>query len=172
MNTRPHATDIPPESRITRHLAGADFHDAWAVQAQQALPTALDHFLHAVRATPRWVALCMQARNAVAARLGLKHLGALQAVAAGRPGRDHKPGERVGIFTLLHNEPDEVLLGERDKHLDVWVSLHVQRLPDAPAPRLTLSTVVHIHNRLGRVYMLPVVPMHRLIVPAMLGRLA
>ncbi|HEY8706862.1 MAG TPA: DUF2867 domain-containing protein [Burkholderiaceae bacterium] len=33
-----------------------------------------------------------------------------------------------------------------------------------------VSTVVHIHNLLGRVYMLFVAPVHRLIVPAVLGR--
>lgn len=33
-----------------------------------------------------------------------------------------------------------------------------------------LATVVHIHKLLGRVYMLLVAPVHKRIVPAMLGR--
>jgi len=32
------------------------------------------------------------------------------------------------------------------------------------------TTVVHIHNLLGRVYMLFVVPIHKLVVPAVLVR--
>ena len=42
---------------------------------------------------------------------------------------------------------------------------------DAQA-RLTLSTVVHCHNRLGRVYLFVIAPFHRLIVRSGLRRAA
>ena len=73
----------------------------------------------------------------------------------------------MGIFTLFENTPDEVLLGDRDKHLDVVVSVHCTRPAGQPV-RVTVTTVVHTKNRLGRLYMLPVKPMHKLIAPSVL----
>jgi hypothetical protein len=35
---------------------------------------------------------------------------------------DYKVGDDVGIFTLLSVSQNEIILGDRDKHLDVKVS--------------------------------------------------
>lgn len=35
-----------------------------------------------------------------------------------------------------------------------------------------MTTVVHVHNWLGRLYMLPVAPLHKIIVKTMLKRAA
>ena len=37
---------------------------------------------------------------------------------------------------------------------------------------VAMSTVVHVHNALGRIYMLGVTPAHRVIAPAVVARLA
>ena len=77
----------------------------------------------------------------------------------------------VGIFTLLSNTDEEALLGDSDKHPDVVLSVY-KHAPDAQGLRaLSTTTVVHVHNLLGRAYMLPVTPMHRLIAPAVLNRM-
>jgi hypothetical protein len=151
-------------------LAGAYFHDAWIIQAGNPRLSALGQFLKMMARTPRWVERSMALRNRVAAKLGLKNLGGFASFDGTKAEDDYLPGERVGIFTLFERTPDEVLLGDRDKHLDVMLSLHRRRFgPDA---ELTITTVVHVHNRLGRLYMLPVRPMHKLIAPATMKRLA
>jgi hypothetical protein len=104
--------------------------------------------------------------------VGLKNLGTLSQVDAARPSRDYQAGERVGIFTLFENSFDEVLLGDRDKHLDVVLSVYRRLLPSGDAVEITLSTIVHVKNTLGRLYMLPVKPAHRIIAPAVLARIA
>lgn len=49
----------------------------------------------------------------------------------------------------------------------------VVRSPDrGDAAFVTLSTVVHCHNRLGRVYLFAIGPFHRLIVQSGLRRAA
>ena len=106
-------------------------------------------------------------RNRAVQLVGLKNLGELSGIHPARPDADYRPGERVGIFTLFENTPDEVLLGDHDKHLDVVVSVHCTRPADQPV-RVTVTTVVHTKNRLGRLYMLPVKPMHKLIAPSVL----
>lgn len=53
----------------------------------------------------------------------------------------------------------------------VTLSVHRQQLPDAQV-RITITTVVNQHNWLGRLYMLPVKPMHRIIAPSVLKAIA
>jgi len=109
----------------------------------------------------------MAMRNWMAGLVGLKNLGHLGALGAYKEATEYRVGDRVGIFSLIYQSPDEVLLGDSDKHLDVVLSIC-----KAPQGAVSVTTVVHVHNWLGRFYMLPVTPLHKLIVRAMLKRTA
>ena len=74
----------------------------------------------------------------------------------------------IGIFSLKHLQNDEVILFDDDKHL--LVQLSVVKHTVNGKPMVSLSTVVHIHNRLGRFYMAIVGPAHSFIVPRMLAQ--
>jgi len=104
--------------------------------------------------------------------VGLKNLGAFDQINKSKPERDYKPDDRVGVFTLLTNTFDEVILGDKDKHLDVTLSVHRAVEANTGAVVVTVTTVVHVHNLLGRLYMLPVAPMHRIIAPSVLRAVA
>lgn len=161
--------EAPAGSLILAHLPGADFHDAYRVAVRHPERTALQHFLAALAGTPGWVRQAMAVRNRVVVWFGLRRASGW-APAPDRPADSYRPGERLGVFELLHIDDDEVLAGDDDKHLRVLLS--VRRLPaqgGQPAS-VVLSTVVHLHNTLGRLYMLPVGPAHKLIAPAVLAR--
>ena len=164
-------TSPPRNSRIERLIPGAYFHDAWAVQAGDPSLSALGQFLKAIEATPSWVNHCMALRNRVVEKLGLKNLGGLGAFDPTKPATAYRPGDRVGIFTLFEQSFDEVLLGDKDKHLDVTLSVHRYACASGDV-QVTVTTVVHVHNLLGRLYMIPVQPMHKLIAPAVLRAVA
>ncbi|RPH43104.1 MAG: DUF2867 domain-containing protein [Burkholderiales bacterium] len=164
---RPWASEPPSRSEIASHIEGAHFRDAWSVIAARPDLDALEQFLRVARRTPAWIEGLMALRNAAAARLGLKDLGAMSRIDATKPGRDYGIGDRVGLFTLISNSADEVLLGDRDAHLDVVVSVHRLVAPEGGSTIVTVTTVVHVHNLLGRLYMVPVRPMHRVIARAM-----
>ncbi|MFG6463410.1 DUF2867 domain-containing protein [Roseateles sp. DXS20W] len=153
-------------------MPGSDFHDAWALPAGDPGLSALGQFLKAAGQTPRWVSACMALRNRAVSLFGLKNLGGLENLPRDKAEAHYRPGDRVGIFTLFENTPGEVLLGDRDKHLDVTLSVHLTPQPGGGAPLVTLTTVVRTHNLLGRAYMLPVTPMHRIIAPAVLRAVA
>jgi Protein of unknown function (DUF2867) len=172
MNTRPVESAVPPDSRAAALLGGASFSDCWRVRSTQLDKSALELFLAAAASTPRWVNWAMGARNRVVQLFGLKHLGHLDDFNPHRAPGSYMPGERVGIFTLFEQSFDEVLLGDKDKHLDVVLSVHRALAPDRASIQVSLSTIVHVKNLLGRVYMLPVTPAHRIIAPAVLGRIA
>ncbi|MGY4495069.1 DUF2867 domain-containing protein [Pseudomonas sp. TE3610] len=165
MNTLVHPCPPPPHSAIALHAPGADFVDCHQVQVRDPQRTALRHLLTMLAATPPWLDNLMKLRNQLVQAVGLKDLGSLARVDLARPDEDYQPGDRVGIFTLLANSEDEVLVADQDKHLDVFLA--VTRLPlTADGTRtVVLSTVVRTHNWLGKVYMLPVAPFHRRIAP-------
>ena len=81
--------------------------------------------------------------------------------------------DRIGIFKVYGKSETEIVLGEDDKHLDFRLS--VLRTPDLSPTlggQLTVSTVVHCHNLLGRAYISVIAPFHRLVVKASLRRAA
>ncbi|QLL15692.1 DUF2867 domain-containing protein [Pseudomonas chlororaphis] len=162
---------LPPGSSIARHAPGASFIDCQRTLAVDRERSALRHALRLMARTPAWIDHLMSLRNRLVQPFGLKDLGRLTRIDLERQDDDYQPGDRVGIFTLVSQTPDEVLLVDQDRHLDVYLAIN--RLPlDAQGERpVVLSTLVHPHNRLGRLYMLPVAPFHRFIAPRMLAML-
>lgn len=60
-------------------------------------------------------------------------------------------GARVGVFSIRYLSDDEVILGDCDMHPDVQVSVH--KAMRGQRQTVSISTVAHVHNRLGRMYM-------------------
>ncbi|MET1078879.1 MAG: DUF2867 domain-containing protein [Pseudomonas sp.] len=172
MKTHVERCGVPPGALIQQQLAGARFVDCQRITLENAERTALRHFLLLMADTPRWIDTLMGVRNRLVQCVGLKNLGRMTRVDPARPDESYRPNDRVGIFTLIANAPDELLLADQDKHLDVYLS--VNRLPlRADGTRdIVVSTVVRTHNLLGRLYMLPVGPFHRFIAPLMLANIA
>lgn len=171
MKPRAILSDVPPESAINARLSGAYFHDSYVISVHDTTPTALNYFLTALVNTPSWVNLLMTLRNKIVRFFGLKDLGDLGNLNLSKPASTYTSGDRVGIFTLISNSPNEALLGDRDKHLDVVLSVYKNPLDRSGIQSISVTTVVHIHNLWGRIYMFPVTPLHRLIAPAVLNRI-
>lgn len=163
---------VPAESAINFRLPGASFYDCYSIDASGERRAALEYFLEAMAQTPAWVEHLMLLRNKVVRLFGLKDLGGLGGFDVSKPASAYLPGDRVGIFTLISSADDEVLLGDSDKHLDVVLAVFRHPSPAEGVQTISITTVVHVHNWLGRLYMLPVKPMHKLIAPAVLNCIA
>jgi hypothetical protein len=156
--------DIPRGSLIANAFPHVDYADAYRVRLPASAPNDIDALTRAaLSAVPRWIRALMALRDRIVGVVGLK--------TSPRDTRDlaHtklQPGARLGIFRVFARSADEILLGEDDRHLDFRVS--ILRQGDGAASWLIVSTIVRFNNWLGRVYFLPVRPLHRLIVPAML----
>ncbi|MBS7807761.1 DUF2867 domain-containing protein [Variovorax sp. PCZ-1] len=157
---------IPAESKIQAFASDADFADCYVAPNPWPELSALQLFMKTVGNTPGWVNLLMRLRNRIVALLGLKNLGVLNEF---KPTHAYQIGERVGIFTLLYNSESEVILGDLDKHLEVRLSV-LKTQNSHGSSQLSISTAVHEHNALGKIYMLFVGPIHKIIVPAVLRR--
>ena len=163
---------VPPESAINERLHGSFFHDCYAIAVPNSPRTALGHFLTALASTPSWVDLLMGFRNKVAAVVGMKDLGRLGEVDLSKPDSAYCPGDRVGVFTLISNTPNEVLLGVTEKCFDVVLSVYKLSTSQDGEDSIVQTTVVRVKNLMGRLYMLPVTPFHRLIAQTVLSRVA
>ncbi|OCQ23133.1 hypothetical protein A7985_04060 [Pseudoalteromonas luteoviolacea] len=160
---------IPENSRISTYTTDAYFADCFACDIDYENQPALDIFLSIARGIPSWVEHLMSIRNNIVSKLGLKNLGALSGIDNDKLVTDYKVGERVGIFILHSHTHNEVILEDRDKHLDVKVSFYVE--PNGSKARVYANTVVHVHNMFGKIYMFFVAPVHKLIVPSSLKAL-
>jgi hypothetical protein len=109
---------------------------------------------------PAWIDRLTAVRDMIVARFGLKTAHQLAQAAS----RD--PAERVGIFRVYGRSTTEIVLGEDDRHLDFRVSVL------RTSHEVTVTTVVHCHNLLGRTYLFIIAPFHRLVVKAILRRAA
>lgn len=158
----------PPEnSKLASSLDGAYYFDAYRVVTEHKGRSPLEIWLDHVARTPGFINFMMTIRNKVVSSLGLKDLGHLGALDTDKKAADYQVGDRVGIFTLLSITENEVILGDSDKHLDVKLSVYKE---SGTEESVVMSTVVHTHNVFGKIYMLFVTPVHKLIVPLMLSR--
>lgn len=158
--------DIPQHSQLYEYAQGAYFADSFSRDIPYRQQTALEIYLEIAKQTPAWVAFLMNMRNRIAAKLGLKHLGRFQDVTPGH----YQAGDRIGIFTLVSNSEREIVLEDQDQHLDVRVSFLIDVKGETATVHAT--TVVRVHNRLGRLYMWVVTPIHKRIVPSSLKALS
>ena len=156
---------IPEACQLAAKQHDADLADAYQVLVPASTLTATEIYRAITRQTPAWVESLMRLRNRVVQPFGLKNLGAMSAVHAG----EAVPGQRMGLFEVVSSRPHELVLQDDDKHLVVQLSV-LKQAHDEVHDKLTLSTVVHIHNTLGRVYMLFVGPAHKVIAPAVVRR--
>lgn len=152
---------LPAQSAVIRVYPSVQLADAYAIRLPPGAsqdPEVLARFMFANQ--PAWVAMLMRVRDAIVSAFGLKtgkHLATLAASAR---------LERVGIFKIYSKNETEIVVGEDDSHLDFRVSVLCANA------ELTVSTVVHCHNRLGRIYLLLIAPFHRMVVKASLRRAA
>lgn len=159
----------PLGSRLQPELASAYFYDSYEAKVDGNGRTALEIYLDTVRRTPALMNFLMVARNRIVSLVGLKNLGKFTDFDCNRSSTNYKVGDRVGIFSILSISDEEVVLHDDDKHLQAQVSVY--KYPDEEK-RVAVTTVVHVKNLLGQVYLFFVVPAHKLIVPLMLCQIS
>lgn len=167
---KPLLCDMPVGSRIAQALPGADFADCYQFDDLWPDQSAMETYLTLVNRTPGWMNALMAVRNQAVRLVGLKHVGNLATAVNRKPAHAYRVGDRVGIFSLREVHDNEVILFDDDKHLVVQLSVVKHVVGDKRV--VSMGTVVHIHNRLGRWYMAVVGPAHSVIVPRMLAQVA
>lgn len=156
------AVAIDADAGLTSVLPGFTFADAYRVTGA-IKPISAGRAASIIFGTsPAWVDALMAVRNGVVGLFGLK-AGRRHATIAGQA--------QIGMFPVLAESPEQILLGLDDRHLDFRIVVTVGAA-DATQRQVTLTTIVKTHNTLGRAYLAAILPFHRLIARRMLDRAA
>ncbi|WP_187364284.1 DUF2867 domain-containing protein [Massilia genomosp. 1] len=154
---------MPSNTVLAPLYANANLLDAFAI----ALPAQASDDLEvlariALERQAWWIRALLWVRDAVMATVGVTSSRAVGLAGAAR-------GPVIGFLPLLSKSATEVILGADDRHLDFCVTIQF-RADAAHGRELLAGTVVHCHNRLGRIYLATIAPFHRVIMRANLER--
>jgi hypothetical protein len=152
--------EIAPDVDRAALLAGAQFVDAYSIVVDRGALDARQAAERMITRQPRWAEALLTLRNILVQPFGLKTSGASGTA----------PREMIGIFPIVSETPDRLVAGFNDSHLDFRVVVDVATAGDRQ--QVTATTLVLTHNWLGRSYLALILPFHRLIVRAMLRRIA
>lgn len=142
----------PPLSQTWgRSLERVDYEDSFALTLPQGEPLDLEGFLARWRRGPAWIQALLKLRHALVKPLGLCTQGE--------------------VLPVLERGESSVWMGQDDKHLDFRVQVLRQSSP-LGVQRFVVTTQVHLHASLGRLYFALVRPFHRRVVASLLQQTA
>jgi Protein of unknown function (DUF2867) len=153
----------PPDSLISNWYPRSQLLDSYAIDMPSAPAGNMRQLaMLALGDPPVWFRMLLTIRDAAIRPLGIKSSRQLRA--------SGPPAARVDFFPILEERENEIVLGENDRHLDFRMSL--LRIQAGSDTKIVATTVVHIHNRLGRAYIDVIRPFHHLVVRRTMARLA
>jgi hypothetical protein len=157
---------LPAESRLTALYQQPDLADAFAITLPPDVPADIEKLSQILLATPPcWFRVLLACRDFMVMPFGIQTSVQLRKKleAGGR--------ERIDFFPVLSVDENELIIGENDIHLDFRTSVLVRNQARG-GREVVLTSVVHCHNRIGKLYTRLVAPFHRTVVCSMLARAA
>jgi hypothetical protein len=136
-------------------LPAATFADTYTVN-DAIFSNAMDAARGAFGKAPKWIDALMRLRNVLVRPFGLVH----------NPQEDSP--NRIGIFPILQNTKDKVVLGLDDKHLDFRVVVELMNAGRS----VSFTTLVKPHHIFGKAYLAIIMPFHRIIAATILAQAA
>ncbi len=158
----------PPDS-LTRKYIPADYTDAYSCEVESAhniVPDDIMVWFWTRTASAGWVRALFRLRNFLVRFVGLKgsdNMNGSEFEAAIRGGGSY------GLMSIAAKNPHETVMLLTDKHLDAWLSIHVDG-NGTSCKTISVITVVRFKNRLGRLYFFVIRPFHALVVQNLLAR--
>ena len=166
---------IPVPSLLDKHSASFDYIDCFRCQVSHQNPNAdITVFYKAFMTSgPSWTEFLLNLRDKAVGIFGLKTTNRQSYNKDLTNNLTFAIGERHGLFKLFDKSENELLLGEDDKHLNFRVSLLIEPVGTATdKTSLSITTAVKFNNLFGRIYFMPVKPIHKLIVRSTLKNIA
>lgn len=171
MKTKVTNNAIPSISIIGESLGKIDYADAYKIEIDNPKKVSIDTIASLLpSSSPKWADSLMKLRNFLVRFVGLRVENFPQPVAP--KNWNYKPGDSVGFFKVFKRNTNEIVFAENDKHLNFQTALLLEVIPGSQKQYLYSITLVHFNNLLGRLYFFPVKPFHKLIIKALLRRMA
>lgn len=156
-------TTPPPESVVAGWYENASLLDSYSIDLRSSNQDSMRVLAtRTVGDPPAWIKALVAVRDVVVTPFGVKTSGEVRASRAGN--------DRVDFFPVQWEGPDEIVLGEDDRHLDFRLSLLRRKSPTGT--QLIATTVVRSRNAFGLTYLTVIRPFHHLVVRASLAQFA
>lgn len=149
-------TGIPEASRL-RQFFPADYTDAFELTADYDIEASPDDVLVGFLVDmPKWVNALFKLRNFLVKFVGLQGSN-------GESAEEFEKRIRTGgsyhFAEIPEKTPDETVIIMRDKHLDAYLSVLKNNNRS-----ITVNTLVHYNNRLGKIYFFFIRPFHGIVI--------
>ena len=150
---------IPATSTLRPDAVNAAYYwDAYRAPIASPPASVVDLFFAVFAHHPHWMKAAIRSRNRVVRAFGLKVPP--ESDDFDRPRLTaYTVGDLIGRWPIYTLNDDELVAGRDSSHLDFRVS--VLREVHAGSPTVAISTVCVVHNWVGKVYLLFVLPFHR-----------
>jgi hypothetical protein len=160
-----HPVTLPSDSRLAPLYDEADLADAFSISVPAGLQPDIESAARSVFGDPAlWFRLLLACRDALVTPLGLKTSSML------RNELQARSVPHINFFPILSRDRHEVVIGADDEHLDFRTSILFRQNHPAIGDEIVVTSVVHCHNLLGRIYLTTIAPFHRIVVRSSLTR--
>jgi fructose-1,6-bisphosphatase/inositol monophosphatase family enzyme len=145
---------IPENSLAAGFFNHYDYCDSYKVKIDKDI--SVDRAATKIFGTRSWVDYLLEIRNKIVKVFGLRTDVTLNIA-------DYYPvGSKAVMFNVVARNENEILMSEKDKHLDFAVSVLLEK--QAGGIFVNVTTIVKYNMMLGRIYFTFVKPFHRYIV--------
>lgn len=152
---------LPAGSNYSNYIDHVDYSDAFMIQGVDIELSTKEVYVMLFSDTPQWIKSLMKIRNKLVSLVGLK----TDIVMTDTDTSILLEGSSMGMFEIYYIGKNEIIAGEKDRHLDFVVSVLKQE------DRVTVSTLVQYHNFFGKAYMTFISPFHKLIIKQIMRKL-
>jgi hypothetical protein len=159
---------FPPKSAINESFGKIDYLDTYKAPIYNYQDYSIDYITALFfTSLPAWVKVLLSFRNFIVKFFGLQG-GDINKLKEPDKSIYFAIGSKAVIFKVHNRNINEIVMAEKDKHLNFRTSLLIEDSTDKDFGYLYCSTIVQYNNIFGKLYFLPVKPFHKLIIKTML----
>lgn len=159
---------FPTDSIMYKSFGKIDYQDCFCISLNNPCNYSIDYLTGLFfTSVPEWVHKLLTLRNFIVSFCGLKG-GNIDPTEKPTPSVRYDKGSKIALFPIYDRTDTEIVLAEKDKHLNFRTSVMIEKDSNTTAINLYSSTIVHYNNIWGKLYFLPVRPFHQIIIKTML----
>ena len=147
---------FPHNSKLHFYCKTIDYCDSYGIHSDQKIP--IEDITQKIFSTPSWAIRLLKMRDFIVKPFGLHTSDQMFE----KNKNEAKELENKLPFPLIEKTGNEVVMHEKDKHLNFWVSVMYNK------NIVYLTTVVEYNNVWGKIYFAFVKPFHSLIIESTL----
>lgn len=159
-------TEIPQDSIILKNVKKINYSDCYKYVVPDQI--SVDRALNILFTIPFWVEFLLTLRNTAVKYFGLR----TDNTKTRNLKEYYEIEDRAVFFTVINRNENEIVMGEKDNHLDFLTSVYVNNGNNSEGSDVSIITIVQFNNCFGKAYFTLIKPFHRIIIKSILKNLS